>query len=557
MTDNISDKSQDDRARPSPVLTTPPSKRTPSAAPEGQASTKQGARSPLAPLALVVALASLGLSGALWMQHRDLQASHAQLVAQLEATQAAGRQADTRVQELSGRLQENDSRIGALDSEIEAASAVIRDLDEALRTMTDRGSDIVLLNDVDHLATIAQQQLELGGNVRNAIVAMESAQAQLARANRPALASLMQTVNGDLDRLRAASTIDVAAFSRQMEQLAILVTEAPLIVPDDSGRLAGGSDDASSESVEPATPREQPAPTVPPATEADTPWWEQAWDTSREWSREAWDSLRDDLGRFIDVRRVDDANALLMSPDQAARFRENLRTRIMTAQLALMMRQPEVWKTETAAIVQAIETRYDQSSPMVRKALRMAQGLADASIDEPLPTVSNTLQALNALREEQRRDFRGDVAEPQSTQAGEESSAAGETDPAAAGNAESGEPQPGEPEPGEPQPTEPEPGVSDPGVSEPGNGSGATEPDGEAGGPPADAEDSTTQDPSEAQDATSAPSEPAPEGGAAATPDETPMSNDTADGAPGEPGQPEPLGGVSNDTPAADSRNGG
>src|SRR5690606_24215647 len=141
-------------ARPSPVLTTPPSKRTPSAVPEGQASAKQGARSPLAPLALVVALAALGLSGALWMQHRELQESHAQLVSQLAATQAAGRQADTRVQELTGRLQANDARIGDLDSEVEAASAVIRDLDEALRTMTDRGSDIVLLNDVDHLATI-------------------------------------------------------------------------------------------------------------------------------------------------------------------------------------------------------------------------------------------------------------------------------------------------------------------------------------------------------------------------------------------------------------------
>lgn len=535
MTDNKSDKSQDDRARPSPVLTTPPSKRTPSAAPEGQASTKQGARSPLAPLALVVALAALGLSGALWMQHRDLQESHAQLVSQLAATESAGRQADTRVQELSGRLQANDARIGALDSEIEAASAVIRDLDEAFRTMTDRGSDIVLLNDVDHLATIAQQQLELGGNVRNAIVAMESAQAQLARANRPALASLMQTVNGDLDRLRAASTIDVAAFSRQMEQLAILVTEAPLIVPDDSGQSARSGNDSSPDSAEPATPREQPAPTVPPASETDAPWWEQAWDTSREWSRDAWDSLRDDLGRFIDVRRVDDANALLMSPDQAARFRENLRTRIMTAQLALMMRQPEVWKTETAAIVQAIETRYDQSSPMVRKALRMAQGLADASIDEPLPTVNNTLQALNALREEQRQNFRGGAVEGQPAQGGEGAAAPDEAGPS---TGDSAEPEVSESERSELEEA-PDATAGEPGPAE--------------GGAAVD-EGAATQDSGEAQDAASVPGEPAPEGGAAATPDETPMSNDTADGAPG---QPAPLGGVSNDTPAADSRNGG
>src|SRR5690606_15413850 len=100
-----------------------------------------------------------------------------------------------------------------------------------------------------------------------------------------------------------------------------------------------------------------------------------------------WDSVRTDLGQFIDVRRVDDAHALLMSPDQATRFRESLRTRVMTAQLALMMRQPQVWNAETQAIVKAIETRYDESSPLTRKALRMARSMADAEIDARLPTV--------------------------------------------------------------------------------------------------------------------------------------------------------------------------
>ena len=79
---------------------------------------------------------------------------------------------------------------------------------------------MVLLNDIDHLVTIAQQQLLLGGNVANAIVSLETAQARLARANRPTLASLQQTINGDLDRLRASSTTDVASLSRQLEQLA-------------------------------------------------------------------------------------------------------------------------------------------------------------------------------------------------------------------------------------------------------------------------------------------------------------------------------------------------
>lgn len=397
MTDKKTETSQEERTRSqAPVLTTPASKRVPP-----ETNQKAGsARSVLAPAALVVALGALGLSASLYMRNQQLVESHAELTARLTASQNDTQRVGSQISGAVSRLETHEQRLDALQTQLADASAIINDLDEALRSMTDRGSELVLLNDIDHLATIAQQQLQLGGNVRNAIVALESAQAQLARANRPALASLLQTVNGDLDRLRAASTIDIAAFSSQLEELAMLLTEAPLIMPDESGRMGARPEDTAQ--------REQPAPTVPPATQgAEAAWWERAIDTTREWSRQAWDSVRTDLGQFIDVRRVDDASALLMSPDQATRFRESLRTRIMTAQLALMMRQPQVWKTETEAIVKAIETRYDESSPLTRKALRMARGMADATIDARLPTVDNTLQALNALREEQAQRFHG------------------------------------------------------------------------------------------------------------------------------------------------------
>lgn len=404
MTDKKTDMSKDDRARTqSSVLTTPANKRVPpsdGASPEASAP-KSGSRTILAPAALVLALVAVGLSGGLWQQSRKAQESQAEqaarLSAQLAGSETAVGRTSAQIQSLLERVEQQEARMEGLQGQLAEASAIIRDLDEALRSMTDRGSELVLLNDVDHLVTIAQQQLQLGGNVRNAIVALESAQAQLARANRSSLASLQQTLNGDLDRLRAAATIDIAAFSAQLEELAILLTEAPLIMPEKEGAKPASTQD------EPA--REQPAPTVPPAQGEDGRWWERAWDTTRTWSLGAWDSLRDDLGQFIEVRRVDDASALLMSPDQATRFRDNLRTRVMTAQLALMMRQPEIWKTETEAVVKAIEGRYDESSPLTRKALRMARHMADASIDAELPTVENTLQALTALRDEQSRSF--------------------------------------------------------------------------------------------------------------------------------------------------------
>jgi uroporphyrin-3 C-methyltransferase len=263
------------------------------------------------------------------------------------------------------------------------------ELIQAFQTLTDSSSDLVLINDVDHLATIAQQQLQLGGNVANAIISLETAQAQLARANRPSLASLQETINGDLDRLRAATPVDVSFLTGQLEELGNLVSAAPLLVPDDAA-------------PEPVPAPENAAPAAGPQSggvNADAPWWKQGLQTAQDWSQSAWDSVRQDLGQFITVRRVDDATALLVSPDQATRFRETLRLRVMTAQLALMMRQPKVWQAETEKLVQAVQSRYDSRSPQSRQALKIARQLADTSIDVKLPSVANTLRALESLRE--------------------------------------------------------------------------------------------------------------------------------------------------------------
>src|SRR3546814_62402 len=92
--------------------------------------------------------------------------------------------------------QEQSGQISALESSLRQFQGQVDGLDQAFQTLTDSGSDLVLINDVDHLVTIAQQQLQLGGNVANAVISLETAQAQLARANRPGLASLQQTLNG-------------------------------------------------------------------------------------------------------------------------------------------------------------------------------------------------------------------------------------------------------------------------------------------------------------------------------------------------------------------------
>lgn len=341
---------------------------------------------------IIVLILVVALAAALWYQQQIFKKSSAVLLSQVQTTASTAIRASEQSQQALSLVQAQSSQLAQLKTSLNDTQDLYQNLEQAFQTLTDSGSDLVLLNDIDHLVSIANQQLLLSGNAGNAIIALEAAQAQLARANRPSLAALQQAINGDVDRLRAVSTVDLAQLSSRLDELKVLVSQAPLLVPDDAapqvdttarqGSAILGTNSASAGQAE-----------------SNLSGWEGTLSQASNWSRSLWNSIRQDLGSFISVRRVQDSSSLLISPDQAGQLRENLRLRIMTAQLALMMRQPEVWKTETQTLVQALDTRYDDQTAPVQRALKLAQQLADTSIDVKLPTVSNSLQTLEALRD--------------------------------------------------------------------------------------------------------------------------------------------------------------
>lgn len=355
----------------------------------------------------VVLLIAIALAAAVWYQQKTFKQTQSELATRVQGGVSAANQAAEQAQQALSAVREQSRQIATLESSLRDARDQARSLEQAFQTLTDSGSDLVLINDVEHLVTIAQQQLTLGGNVANAIISLETAQAQLARANRPTLASLQETINGDLDRLRAASTVDVAMLSTQLDELSTLISRAPLLVPDDAAPEPVVGAQTANAGQSRHAPAMQAADTLPP----DAPWWRQGIATARDWGTSAWNAVRQDLGQFITVRRVDDPTALLMSPDQATRFREMLRLRVMTAQLALMMRQPKVWSSETDTLVKALETRYDSQSDEARRALKIARQMSDTTIDVNLPTVENSLRAIEALREAQAQQAEENVVD--------------------------------------------------------------------------------------------------------------------------------------------------
>ncbi len=395
------------------------------AVPSSPRSRRTGSRKGLVTALVIAILLLIALAAALWYQQQSFRLAHDNLTAQLQQGNQVSRAAEARADEALQLAKTQSEQLAQLQATVEQSQSQVHSLQQALQMLTDTGSNLAILNDIDHLVTIAHQQLLLSGNVANAIVALETAQAQLARTNRPALAPLQQAINGDLDRLRAVSTVDVNNLSSRLEELSRLVGRAPLLVPDDaapevppssqtpSSSSGGGVDspprpDNNSQSAPP--PAAQPSGTHPDSirTQAAEPasdegWWRRGLESAREWTSDSLTALRRELGDFIRVRRVDDPSALLLSSEQGAQLRDSMRLRIMTAQLALLMHQPEIWRSELDSVVRVLETRYDGQSQDTQRALQVARKLAETPIDVKLPTVRNSQDTLQALREDNAR----------------------------------------------------------------------------------------------------------------------------------------------------------
>lgn len=346
---------------------------------------------PLATALIIVILLAVGLGYALWKQRTQFVSAGREVATRLDTLSADVAQARKDTREALALAQAQSGRVAELEDTLRETQSQYNALQQAWQNFNDSASDELLANDVERLLTIANQQLRLAGNVSNAIVALETAQSRLARADRPRFSSLQQAINGDLERLRAVSTVDIPAQSGRIERLVALIGKAPLLVPD-----------TVSPGVAPVGQPQPPAPspTIDPQAglPADAPWWQRWRAEMASWPGRAGSALAHELGGLITIQRVDEPAALLLSPEQADQVRGTLRQRLLTAQLAMLMRQPSVWKSELDNVGSTLSKYFDGRSPDTVAAQTLARELAQTDIAVRMPDVADSLNAVAALR---------------------------------------------------------------------------------------------------------------------------------------------------------------
>ncbi|MBH5330114.1 uroporphyrinogen-III C-methyltransferase [Eikenella sp. S3360] len=307
------------------------------AAPAAPVVIKSGGRG-VGLFALVLAVLGLGASGFLFVQGQNLlkrqEMQFDQKISQaaLGESQNAALLADN-----SRRLQSSESDIKQLQSDMQAqqaeAAAGSRALQELLKTRSDW-----VVDEAEAALNLAGQQLMIADNVPAAVAVLEGLDARLARFEQPQLLPLKQAVSSDLAKLKQRPFTDTANAALRLSRLEAAVGGLPLLA-DSSLR--------------------PPQAAAPAAAAPNAPWW-----------RNAWNRTVSGLKGMVEIRHLNSTDALLMSPEQAFYVRENLRLHLLSARVALMQRQNDIYQNDLAASENAVRQYFDATTPAAQSWLR-------------------------------------------------------------------------------------------------------------------------------------------------------------------------------------------
>lgn len=293
-------------------------------------------------------------------QLNQIQHTLAERLAELDgnskATQTLSLQSQELVRELGGKLSLLESRYAETQSQRAALETLYQDLSSS--------RDQMVLAEVEQLLLIAGQQLQLSGNVKAALIAMQQADSRLQRLDRSALNGLRRAINSDMDKLRALPVVDVSAIYSRLDSLISIVSRLPL-VQDIHTRQ---------ESVEPAV------------ASADDSW--------KNVLREIWLEAKN----LVRIENTDKNELPLLSPTQTFFLRENLKLRLLSARLALLSRDEASFKHDIKTAQDWVKLYFNVKSGEGAQAVNTLQKLNASSIRIELPDVSGSLEAVRHYR---------------------------------------------------------------------------------------------------------------------------------------------------------------
>jgi len=325
----------------------------------------------LAVLALAAVLLAAGFALLSWLDtRRSIATTQEELARRLREIESDARDARLAARQAQEATREAQVRLGQLDARLAEWQSQQLALEQLYQELS-RNRDEWQLAEIEQVLAIAAQQLQLAGNVRAALLALQLAEQRLARADRPQFMPIRRALARDIDRLKTLPTLDLAGMSMRIDNLAAQVDTLPLAF-------------------------DERAESNPPAKEAAAAGERGFWSRL---SAEVWNELR----QLVVVRQVGNAEPPLLPPSQAYFVRENLRLRLLNARLSLLARDEAGYREDLRTAQRWIQRYFDPRSKQTADALNQLKQLSSTTVSFELPSITESLEAVRGYKSRRER----------------------------------------------------------------------------------------------------------------------------------------------------------
>lgn len=308
-------------------------------------------------LAVLAVLAVVGVGWNTLNRQKEMELQLARRIGELDMVgreaRNAAREANTILSDLTVRITALENRAQETQSQQLALAAMYQELA--------RSQDERVLADIEQTLLLAQQQLKLAGNVRAALIALEAAEARLARLNKPQFSQLQEAIGRDIARLKLLPAADIAGINARLDVLVQSVDNLKL-----------------------ATEQSPPAPVQPPAAATD------------RWQR-LWQQVRAELGQLVRVRRIDKPDVALIAPEQAWFLKENLKLRLLAARLAMLNRDEVSFRNDLALAQAWVQRYFHPQDGLTQSMLASLRDLAALPVAQQQADLTESMRVLRGI----------------------------------------------------------------------------------------------------------------------------------------------------------------
>lgn len=318
-----------------------------------------------------------------WRAQSQVRVVEQELVRRQDISQLYASEAQAAAKAAQEAVRDSAAKIALIEAKVTEISVQRGQLEEIVQSLT-RSRDDNVVGDLEAAIRVALQQTAITGSAEPLVAALKQADELLERHNQPRLQGIRRAIQRDLDRIRAVGVSDIGVLTLRLDEAVRLIDELPLV----------SASRAQSDIVPDASlivPAEAAAP-MPSAAASDAglfAWWSLADNLAQR----IWTEARS----LIRVSRIEQADAVLLAPDQAFFLRENLKLRLLNARLALLSRQFDTAQADLKVAQEAIQRYFNTQSRRTQHAAEVVRQVNAQAKAVMVPRPDDTFAALAAV----------------------------------------------------------------------------------------------------------------------------------------------------------------